>query len=96
MIVCGYYTLFFVGSYRETIGTMLFGLRVLSANIVKMDYTKVFVRNRTNLALNNLVIVSVQPYRGLYKGRRPTPKSYGNIEGMVAVTAYRYSYYRLV
>ena len=38
MIVCGYYVLFFVGSYRETIGEMLFGLLVFSANIVKMDY----------------------------------------------------------
>ena len=86
MIVCGYYTLFFVGSYRETIGEMLFGLRVLSANVVKMDYTKIFVRNLTNLALNNPVIVSVQPYRRLYKGRRPTPKSYGHLDGMVVVT----------
>lgn len=85
MIVCGYYTLFFVGSYRETISEMLFGLRVLSANVVKMDYTKVFVRNR-NFALNNLVIVSVQPYRGLYKGRRPTPKNYGHLDGMAVVT----------
>jgi uncharacterized RDD family membrane protein YckC len=82
MIVCGYYTLFFVGSYRETIGEMLFGLRVLSANVVKMHYIKVFVRNR-NFALNNLVIVSVQPYRELYKGRGPTPKSYGHLNGMV-------------
>jgi len=86
IIVCGYYTFFFVGLYRATIGGMLFGLRVLSTNGVTMDYTKAFVRNRTNLALNNLVIVSVQPYRGRYNGRRPTPKSYGYIAGMAVVT----------
>ena len=96
IVVCGYYIFFFVGSYRATIGAMLFGVRVLSTNGVTMDYTKASVRNRTYLALNNLIIVPVQPYRGLYNGRRLTPKSYRHIDGMAEVTGYRYSYYRLV